>query len=102
MAKVSTQLLIEQPMKDRVVALAVVRGEAQAETLRTLVDKALPLLETTHGRELAELRDDFERLGLAGHTGDALEYMLRNGISAQAVKLMDRFPVEFPDGAPVG
>lgn len=87
-------------MKDRVVALAVVRGEAQAETLRVLVDKALPLLETTHGRELAELRDDLDRLGLTGKLSEALEYMLRNGITGQQVKLMDRFPVEFPDGKP--
>lgn len=87
-------------MKDRVVALAVIRGEAQAETLRVLVDRALPQLEATHGRELAELWNDFERLGLTGHASNALEYMLRNNISAQAVKLLDRFPVEFPDGAP--
>lgn len=53
--KVSTQLLITAPMRDRVRALAVVRDEVQAETLRELNAHAVPAFESDSAEALEKL-----------------------------------------------
>lgn len=62
MSKVGQQVLVSPHTKERVLALAIVRQEAQAEVWRWLVEKALPGLERTHAGLLEELREAFERM----------------------------------------
>lgn len=66
MAKTAQQVLLSQPEKDDILALAIVRQESQAEIVRRLVDMAKPRLERDHRGILTELRDALASMGLTG------------------------------------
>ena len=73
MAKVGQQVLLSPHQKDSILALAVARGESQAEVLRRAVDIALPQLMQAHGDEVTELTAALDRMKV--DKGDALEDM---------------------------
>lgn len=63
-AKEGQQMLLSPHAKTQIMALAVVRHEAQAEVGRRLVDIALPKLRREHAQELAELHEIFAHMGV--------------------------------------
>lgn len=91
MAKVSTQLLVDPLIKERIQALALVRGQLQADVLRRLVEVALPLLEKQSKTELAELSELLD--GFNVHKPHALEAMLRTKTPPAALVGRKRFPL---------
>lgn len=91
MPKVSTQLLVDPVVRERVQALALVRGQLQADVLRRLVERALPLLERESSKELAELNALLE--GFKVHKPDALEAMLKSKTPPAALHGRKRFPL---------
>lgn len=66
MAKTAQQVLLSQPEKDDILALAIVRQESQAEIVRRLVDIAKPTLEHAHAGVLGELGAVLDGMGLLG------------------------------------
>lgn len=88
--KVGTQLLVRPEVEERVKALAIVRQEAQAETLRMIVDAQLPLMERKYVSALADLREAFKVMGV--DFGPAVRAMMR-----QKVRYADLFQ---PSGKP--
>ena len=94
MPKVGTQLLLNPRDRDRVRALALVRGQLQAEMLRDLVEHALSVYEALHKRELTELQAELSRLGQGGDLSPrAVQALLVSRISLPAVRRVDEFPV---------
>ena len=94
MPKVGTQLLLNPRDRDRVRALALVRGQLQAEILRQLVEHALSVYETVSARELQDMRDQLERLGQGGHgEAPAVKALLESKIPVAALRHASRFPV---------
>ena len=64
MAKTAQQVLLSQPEKDEVLALAIVRQESQAEIIRHGWDLAKPALQHVHGGVLRELDSALEGMDL--------------------------------------
>lgn len=84
--KVGTQLLMNTRSKERAQALAIVRGEAQAEMFRTLVDRALPLLEAEHADEINALLSRLRSIG--ADTGSAVDTLCKAKIHFETVREM--------------
>lgn len=91
MAKVAQQVLISPHAKERILACAVVRQEAQAEVNRWLIEAALPALEQTHASLLRELRATLDRLGVnhAAALADMAETRLRPDGTRRRLTLAD-------------
>ncbi len=91
MSKVGTQLLLNERDRDRVRALALVRGQLQAEMLRELVSQGLAVYESLSARELTALRDDIERLDVPA--SDALHALLKAKLPPAVLRGADVFPL---------
>lgn len=89
--KVSTQLLVDPSVKQRVMALAVVRDQLQADTLRRLVEAALLTEETSSATGLAELMELLD--GMKVDHGRALDAMLKAKLPLAALRGRKRFPL---------
>jgi hypothetical protein len=91
MPKVSTQLLVDPAVRERVQALAIVRGQLQADVLRRLVEAALPILEKASADELAELHANLNTMKV--HKPHALDAMLKAKLPPAALRGRKRFPL---------
>lgn len=80
--KVGTQLLVRPEVETRVKALSIVRQEAQAETLRVIVDAQLPIMERSYAGMLAEMREAFAAMKVD---------------ETQAVRAMMRLKIKYAD-----
>lgn len=87
--KVGTQLLISPNSKMRAGALALVRQESQAETLRVLIESALERFENAHAPLIDALMAKFRQAGIDPEVG--VEAMLKGRISFAEIRDM---PVE--------
>jgi hypothetical protein len=97
-AKVGQQVLISPHNKEKILALAVVRQESQAEITRWLIDAALPQLEHAHAGHLNELMNALERMKVdpAEALADMAEVKLRSDGSRRRLTLAD---LKTADGA---
>ena len=84
--KVGTQLLMNTRSKERAQTLAIVRGEAQAEMFRTLVDRALPLLEAEHADDVNVLLSRLRSIG--ADTASAVDTLCKSKINFETVREM--------------
>jgi predicted DNA-binding protein len=91
MPKVSTQLLVDPIVKERVEALALVRGQLQADVLRRLVEAALPEMEAESKSELAELYELLD--GMKVGRERAMDAMLKAKLPIAALRGRKRFPL---------
>jgi hypothetical protein len=91
MAKRSTQLLVDPPVKQRIEALALVRGQLQSDTLRRMVEHVLPAFEAENVSELEELYELLD--GMKVDRGRALEAMLKAKLPVAALRGRKRFPL---------
>jgi len=91
MAKVSTQLLVDPAVKQRIEALALVRGQLQADVLRRMVESRLPAEEKVAKDDLTELMTLLDGLGV--DRGRAVEAMLKAKLPVAALKGRKRFPL---------
>jgi len=91
MPKVSTQLLVDPLIKERISALALVRGQLQADVLRRMVEQALPTAEAESAAVLNELAETLDRMGV--DRGRAVEAMLKAKLPLAALKGRKRFPL---------
>ncbi len=94
MPKVGTQLLLNARDRDRVRALAYVRGQLQAEMLRQLVEYALTHYEQGNAAELVALRTELARLGVREQQDEApaVSALLRERIPVGNLRYVDVFP----------
>lgn len=91
MAKVSTQLLVDPAVKQRIEALALVRGQLQADVLRRMVEARLVTEEKAVKDEMAEL---FALLdGMNVDRGRAVEAMLKAKLPLAGLRGRKRFPL---------
>lgn len=88
--RIATQLLVDPEVKTRMEALAIVRGEKQAEVCRRLIDLALPGLEEAHAEDLAQLREAAEAMDMDLEVLTAR--MMLNGLTLAAVKGLTEYP----------
>jgi phage tail tape-measure protein len=94
MAKVGTQLLLNPRDRDRVRALALVRGQLQAEMLRQLVEHALSVFETVSVAELNRLEAQLERLGVEEEEWPAaVKALLSARMNPSNLRDAERFPL---------
>jgi phage tail tape-measure protein len=94
MAKVGTQLLLNARDRDRVRALALVRGQLQAEMLRQLVEHALSVYEALSVAELNRLEGQLERLGVAEEEWPAaVKALLTARMNPANLRDAERFPL---------
>lgn len=105
MPKVSTQLLVDPQVKERIGALALVQGIAPADTLRRLVEAALAVAEADEriAELLSSLRDLLNGMDVAPKDhGKAVQALLSRRLGVDALYRTDgktpwkRFP--FPLG----
>lgn len=91
MAKVGQQVLISEHVKERILALSVVRQESQAEVTRWLIEAALPQLEQGHGTALGELLTALDRMKVdrAAALADMAEVKLRPDGTRRRLVLAD-------------
>jgi len=91
MAKVSTQLLVDPRVKERLMALSLVREQLQADTLRRIVEDALPAEELKQAGELEELYGLLD--GMKVDRTRALDAMLKAKLPIGALRGRKRFPL---------
>lgn len=91
MAKVSTQLLVDPAVKQRIEALALVRGQLQADVLRRMVEARLVTEEKAVKDELTELVSLLD--GMNVDRGRAVEAMLKAKLPLAALRGRKRFPL---------
>lgn len=91
MAKVSTQLLVDPGVKQRIAALALVRGQLQADVLRRMVESRLVAEERESRAELKALTETLEAMNV--DPGRAVEAMLKAKLPPAALKGRKRFPL---------
>lgn len=91
MAKVSTQLLVDPAVKQRIEALALVRGQLQADVLRRMVERVLVTEERESKTELKELAEKLDTMKV--DRGRAVEAMLKAKLPLAALSGRKRFPL---------
>lgn len=91
MAKVSTQLLVDPAVKQRIEALALVRGQLQADVLRRMVEARLVTEEKAVKDEMTELFTLLD--GMNVDRGRAVEAMLKAKLPLAALRGRKRFPL---------
>jgi hypothetical protein len=64
MAKTSQQVILPLNDKEDILALSVVRQEAQAEVVRRLISKALPQYKGLHTKQINSLYEALDALGV--------------------------------------
>lgn len=89
--RIGTQLLVDPEVKTRLEALAIVRGEPQAEVARQLIETALPGLERAHLDDLRELTEVAEVM-TRGNLGVLTGRMVRDKLSLADVRGRRRYP----------
>lgn len=91
MPKVSTQLLVDPVIKERIEALALVRGQLQADFLRRMVERALVVEERESRVELKELREKLAEMKV--QPARAVEAMLKSKYPVSGLQGRKRFPL---------
>jgi hypothetical protein len=91
MPKVSTQLLVDPIVKEKVEALAIVQDRLQADVLRRLVEAALPEMEAEHVKDLDELYELLD--GMKVNRERAMAAMLKAKLPIAALRGRKRFPL---------
>jgi hypothetical protein len=102
MAKVSTQLLLNRPDKERLMAIALSAEQLQAEMLRRMVEEILPAYEERYAARLEELYALLD--GMKVNRFQALDAMLKAKLGISELYAADgaprkRFPLPLaPEG----
>lgn len=91
--KVGTQLLLAPHSKMRAGALALVRQESQAETLRFLIEGMLERAESAHAPALDLLMGKFRAAGIDPETG--VDVMLKRRLTFAEIRNLPAESVKY-------